>query len=490
MKYLRYQAFFNADRTGAPERPVPIKVLRSRNPALVLCFLQETFKGESYQPTISNERLVGALAGFLETWGDPDDEVDLQTTLLSYDERAARRLKDWVREGYLTLYTNDVGEDIHSLTPEMETVLDWVASLMQKRSFVGTESRFLDIVQKLRELVQNTAEDWRVKVAELEQQKQAIDEQIRQLTLSQTVQTFADYQVKERFQEVNGVARSLLRDFREVEDHFQQIARAIYQKQSAADQTKGGVLGFALDALDELRQTDEGRSFEAFYQHLTDPTQKAELDELIRRVFALLTERGLMPEDTFIRKIKFYLHTEGQKVNDSFYRLAQKLERIIAEENIRERRKSLSLIAEIRQLAFAVIDKPPRDEAFLEIDGRADYLSTDTVVSLTERETKIAPRALSVADTEAVSFDALVSQSVVDRAVLLDQVRSLLRSQSQVTLRTVVDVFGLKHGLSELMAYGSLAAASSKHLINDHHRDDYLVGPDRKVQFPEIIFCR
>ncbi|MBN8823355.1 MULTISPECIES: DUF3375 family protein [unclassified Spirosoma] len=489
VNYAGYQAFFNAERV-----PVPIKVLRSRNPALVLCFLQEAFKADHYSPTLTHERLTVNLADFLETWLATDDELpeegSLASVVMGVEEKAEKLIKDWVREGYLTLYTNDQGDDLHSLTPDMETVLDWVASLMQKRSFVGTESRFLDILQKLRELVQNTSDDWRVKVAELEQQKLAIDDQIRQLTLTQTVQTFADYQVKERFQEVNVVARSLMRDFREVEDRFRLIAQAIYQKQSAVDQTKGGLLSYALDALDELRQTHEGRSFEGFYQHLTDPSQKAELDELIRRVFELLTERGLTPDDTFVRRIKFYLHTEGQKVNDSFYLLAQKLEKIIAEKHLRDRRKSLTLINEIRTLAFSAMDNPPRDDAFLEIDGKAEYLSSDSFVSLQERESRIEPRVLAVAETEEITYESLVNQHVIDKSVLLANVKYLLRSRAQVTLREVIDEFGLKYGLAELMAYGSLAAASTKHLINDTLRNRYMIGEIRSVEFPEIIFCR
>jgi hypothetical protein len=467
-------------------------VLRGRNPALVLCFLHEAFKADHYLPVMANSQLVAGLADFLETWDSAADETDLTSVVASYEDKAVRFVKDWVREGYLTLYTNDVGDDLHSLTPDMETVLDWVASLMQKRSIIGTESRFLDIVQKLRDLVQNTSEDWRTKVAELEAQKQAIDKQIRELTLTQTVQTFADYQVQERFQEVNVVARSLMRDFREVEERFQQLYKNISHKHAAANQTKGGLLGFALDALDELRQTPEGLSFEGFYQHLTDPNQKAELDELIRRVFDLLTERGIRPDDTFVRKIKFYLHTEGQKVNDSFYVLARKLERIISEKSVRDRRKSLTLIHEIRALAFAVLDDPPTDEVFLELDGRADYLSTEPVVSLQEKDFRITPRALSIADTESAdgSFDTLLNQPVIDKSVLLANVNYLLRSQSQVTLHQVVNEFGLKYGLSELMAYGSLAAASTKHLINDKQRDQYSLPNNRKTEFPEVTFCR
>jgi len=444
-----------------------VKVFRSRNPALLLCFLQESFRDSDDTTTLSNYVLTDKLADFMETWASAGEETDLSGAAMTPEEKATKLIKDWVRDGYLTLYTDDQGEDLHSLTPEMENVMDWVASLMQKRTFVGTESRFLDIIHKLRELVQNTSVTLEDKLAELEGQKKQIEAQIRQLKLTQTVPTFEDYQVKERFHEVNVVARSLLRDFREVENRFRDIAQELYQKQSARNQTKGGLLGYALDTLDELRQTDQGRSFEAFYQHLTDPSQKAELDELIGRVFELMSERGLKPEDTFIRKIKFYLHTEGQKVNESFYLLAKKLEKIIAEKNIRDRRKSLTLISEIRTLAYGVMNNPPEDEAFLELDGRAQYLHTDPVVSLQEREVKIAPRVLSLAESDGAGFEVLLNRKGVDKTKLLANIQSLLRAQSQVTLRQVIEAFGLKGGLSELMAYGGIAASSAKHLIND-----------------------
>lgn len=260
MTFLKYQSFFNAYKI-----PVSVKVLRARNVSLILSFLKENFKENDYSPSISNETLIDKLTDFLDTWNIGEEDVDIFGLGLSYEEKATKYIKDWVKEEYLSLYTDDQGQDLHSLTPEMESVLDWIDSLMKKKSFVGTESRFLDILHKLQELVQNTSEDWQVKVQELEDKKLEINEQIRQLKIDKTIQTFEDYQIKSRFHDVNVVARSLMRDFREVETNFQEITRNIYQKQVEQNQTKGGLLGFALDALDELKITDQGRSFEAFY---------------------------------------------------------------------------------------------------------------------------------------------------------------------------------------------------------------------------------
>jgi len=488
--YPDYRHLFSAEHA-----PASIRVLRSHEAPLVLCFLQENFKAGSYAPTVSNDRLVGQLADFLETHnlsGD-SEEGDLAALGLSWAERAVRLVKEWVRKSYLTLYTDEQGTDQHSLTPELESVLDWVQSLLQKPAFVGTESRFLDILHKLhklRELVQNSADDWQARLAEMEKQRSALDAQIRELKLTKTVRTYEDYEIAERYQTVSGAARGLLRDFREVEGNFRDITQRIYEQQSTANHTKGGLLGLALDALDELRLTNQGRSFEAFYRHLNDPRQRAELDALVRQVFELLQDRGLAAGDEFLRKIRLYLHGEGRKVNDSFYALARKLEKILSEKSLRDRRKSLLLINDIRALAFEVMDDPPKDPVFLELEGRADYLGTESTVALKERESAIVPRVLRVAQQEEPELTALVSTRVVDKAALTANINALLRTHSQVTLRQVVAAHALRHGVPELMTYGSIAAGSPRHLINRQQKELYDLGDGRWCEFPELIFCR
>jgi len=304
------------------------------------------------------------------------------------------------------------------------------------------------------------------------------------------VTTYEDYQIESRFQEVSGVARGLLRDFWEVESNFRATTQRIYQQQTSAHHTKGGLLSLALDALDELRLTAQGRSFEAFYRYLNDARQKAELDELVRQVFDLLAERGLPIGDGFLRKIRFYLHSEGRKVNDSFSALARKLEKILSAQNMRDRRQSLALIHDIRHLAFEVMDNPPKDTAFLEIEGRAECLSTEPQVDLKTRESAIVPRLLAVAREDDPDFAPLVNKRQVDKTVLLGNIAALLHDQSQVTLRNVVTAHALRYGVPELMAYGDIAAGSPKHLINEQKREYYDLGDGRVCDFPELIFCR
>lgn len=136
------------------------------------------------------------------------------------------------------------------------------------------------------------------------------------------------------------------------------------------------------------------------------------------------------------------------------------------------------------------MNDPPKDGVFLELDGRADYFTTEPQVELRERASGIKPRTLAVALLDADDLGPLMGPRVVDKTILVANISFLLRGQSQATLRQVVDAFGLKYGLSELMAYGSIAAASSRHLINAQHQEYFDLGDGRGCEFPELIFCR
>jgi len=79
--------------------------------------------------------------------------------------------------------------------------------------------------------------------------------------------------------------------------------------------------------------------------------------ELINYTYNLLRERNIDFADNFLRKIKVYLHNAGQKVIDSNHLLAEKLSRILAEQNLVERRRAIEIIREIKNLAVRKIGK-------------------------------------------------------------------------------------------------------------------------------------
>jgi hypothetical protein len=186
------------------ENAPTIKLLRMRTAPLLISFLYAEFKNRN-RITIPSYELTSRLADYLEQMYDK--------TLVSSEKggalTAARKYIDqWCSEEnrYITRYPDENGEPMHELTPSVERVFQWLESL-QKREFVGTESRFKDIYRRLQELIDNTSDDPKRKIEELEAKKRDINAQIALIKKTGKTDTYNDTQIKERFYDISKTAR-------------------------------------------------------------------------------------------------------------------------------------------------------------------------------------------------------------------------------------------------------------------------------------------
>ena len=63
------------------------------------------------------------------------------------------------------------------------------------------------------------------------------------------------------------MAKELLSDFKEVDDNFKDIIKQIYQRQTDNEQKKD-LLTYIFDAYSELKNSQQGRTFYAFWEFL------------------------------------------------------------------------------------------------------------------------------------------------------------------------------------------------------------------------------
>lgn len=296
-----------------------LKMLRMRSAPLIISFLYQQFKVKG-ELSIRNDVLVQRLANFL----DELDYVDEELREVDYFERAKKYIENWTNEAFLRNYIDESEKVIYNvLTQHTERVFQMI-DLLKEREFVGTESKFKDIFYKLRELVDNNTEDPKKKIEELERQKKQVEQEIRRIKRDGKVQRFEDYQIKSRFSEISRLTNELMGDFREVEDVFRNITRVIYGKQEQKDLSKGQILHYTFDALDELKESDQGKSFYAFWSFLIDDASQEELRYLIDEVYRILEDRGIKEDNYFLRRIKSILYASGRKVLDGNNLLADK----------------------------------------------------------------------------------------------------------------------------------------------------------------------
>ncbi len=470
-----------------------IKLLRARNAALVLSFLYRSFK-EQNQIVRTQYELLSQLSDFLEYLNDEDLRDESGT---DYQTIAADLLHKWCDEDHLYLrrYLNEGGEAVLELTTHTEKAFQWM-DLLQKREFVGAESRFRNIVLQLQEIIDNTSEDPAKKLSELEEKKREINAQIKRLKKTGKVNTYNDTQIKERFFNLSRTARELIADFKEVEQNFRDISLNIYRQQASRQVGKGKILSYTLDATDELKNSDQGKSFYAFWQFLIADNRQDEMRQMIHSLYDILTERAVEANDPFLKKIKFHLHNAGKKVIDSNHTIAEKLSRTLAERNLAERQRTRELINEIKQKAIEKIGHLQGRRKFINIEGWPQVsMVMDRPLGEPEQITNFAHQPTPVSDDVVSEADisAIFEQFEMNRLELEQRITELLRHQQSIRLEEVVRRFPVTRGLAELITYLSIASFYTQHRI-DQTVTVPISWKESKVKkallMPEVVFSR
>lgn len=470
----------------------PLIILRAKSASLMLSFFYKVFK-EGHITTVTNTELKNKLEGYLEDLGyqEKDDELDANSLFDDYYIKAAQYIEKWSNAGFLRKYPNDEGEDLHELTAETQKVMKWIDDLEQ-REFVGTNSRFKDIFFKLQKIIEESNANTEQRIQELERKKWDIEQEINLLKLGKKPMVSDDTEIKEQFYEINKMARELLSDFSEVEQNFEQIRREIQRKYAEKDSVKGSILVFALDALDEIEERDQGKSFKAFWEFLMDEKKQNDFSALTEQLYKLLADRNIdFNNDRFLRNLKRYLHASGRKVIESNRKLSEKISRVLAEKNLLERRRSMELIAEIRQMAHGLVDSRFKDDAFLEIECDPHINLIDRW-ELNEGKDEIVevlfPAGIGGVESNDADLSTLFDQSAIDKKKLIEKIDLMLEGKTQISLKEVVENFGLEHGLSELVGYFSIASGNSNHIILD--TQDRLIIGDRIIRMPMVLFTK
>jgi hypothetical protein len=458
-----------------------LRLLRSKNPAPVISFLFKTFRERNLQ-TINADRFETLLADFLRTqefspFGDADstdwydgDEMETQNTqefklaLQTIEARSHFLANKWCSEktGYIKKYYNERQEVIIELSAGVERLFTWLDT-MDSKTFIGTESRFQDILHKLRELSGNTTRDPQTQIEELEKQKKELQQRINAIKKTGEAEVYTPVQMLERLREVSKASRELLSDFRQVEENFKSILADVYKKQSISE-TKGAVLGYALDANLEMKETPQGQTFDSFWDFLAADAGKNEINQLTGKIIAQVTEHGIEWEDTFLLHLKQYLHEAGRKIIDTNHSLTHRLNRVLLSRDRGDHRQLTELIAFIKTKAFELAN---REIILPETFG----IQTKPVLRFPQARTLILPPLehsfepiVSFSEQESVALlqqSGLFHQFYIDENLLkkhIEQYRSqFLHGVVQFSLYDLIQKFPIEKGLSEAAAYFSLA---------------------------------
>lgn len=467
--------------------------MRPKNLKFFLTFLLDTFEEQTVVSweTI-HQRLVNRLDELEEN--DLDEEEELPTTLETNEEKAKRWILDWANKGYLTNYQDEVGEIKYEISSYSSKVIDWIENSLKKEDYIGTESKFKVLFSQLKELVEFTNEDRSKRLDLLRNKKLEIEQQIQRLEMGEDIKVFEEFEIVPRYNNLNKMAKELLSDFKEVDNNFKDIIKQIYQQQTENSKKKE-ILHYFFDAYSELKNSSQGKSFYAFWEFLLSASLQKEWEILTQNLYESLSNKQIDVRDLFLRDVKHHLVDAGQRVYYTNNRMADKLSRIIRQNEQSNSILTQQLINDIKHSLIEVSKQRNTPDFGFEIETWEIKLPLERRLTLEPAQEivytdKPADAQLSLEDLSRL--DQLYNPYYVDRKVLRQNIDRVLKHTSQTTLGEVIEASeGISKGLTELLGYFGVLKEYPTVTSTDKTQDIIFdVENQKKIIIPEIIIIR
>jgi hypothetical protein len=473
------------DRVEALRRQHPAwRLLRADNAALVISFLGQLFVTENVRSMPFSE-----LASRLD-----DVLHDLNTRLGegAFPREAEAYLDEWARPeaGWLRKYYPTGSQVAHvDVTSDLQRAHSWIEGL-QPRDFVGTESRLGVALKLLEEMTVGAETDPQLRLRDLERRRVELDRQIERARAGD-IDVLDPTALRDRYQQFCAIAQGLLADFREVEENFRLLDRRLREKVATWSGTKAGLLDDVLGDRMSITESDQGRTFHAFYDFLLSPARQERFEELLLQVQAM-EELG-SPDPRMARVHHDWLEA-GERTQATVRLLSEQLRRFLDDRAWLEGRRVGELVRGIEGTALAL-------RTHGEVALTMDLDDVRPGVSLPmERPLYTVPER-NVLDGSAIDVGhaeldpvLLFDQVYVDPVPLAGAVRRSLQARSQVSLGDVVAGRPLEFGLAELVTYLTLDDSAFELVFDEAERETVTWtddgGAQRRATLPMVIYVR
>ncbi|MGI6657144.1 MAG: DUF3375 domain-containing protein [Desulfobulbus sp.] len=462
------------------------RLLRAHHAPLVASFLHRVFIVPNVR-NLSQADLVEALEDELFSLREQLGTETFPGTAQGYLNDWAENDKGWLRK----FYPAGTDEPHFDLTPATEKALAWLEGLTE-RTFVGTESRLLTLFELLRQMSEGSQTDPQVRIAELQKRRSDIDAEIARI-LAGDIPLLDDTALKDRFQQFLQLARELLADFREVEHNFRTLDRRVRERIALWEGAKGALLEEIMGERDAIADSDQGKSFRAFWDFLMSQSRQEELTRLLEQVLSLPPILDMRPEPR-LQRVHYDWLEAGEHTQRTVARLSEQLRRFLDNQAWLENRRIMNILHSIENHALALRENMPTGTFTTMADTAA------TMNLPLERPLYRPPLRPTIDDTPLETGDAdvdttvLYTQVVIDQAELTRNIRQELQSRGQISLAEVVQRHPLRHGLAELVSYLQVAARWPGTAVDEEVRE-YVCwqldsGIVRRASLPRIILLK
>ena len=461
-----------------------LKILNSDNFPLTLSFFHFAFIKEA-NIALPHSQILLYLDDFLFDINQSYDNL--------FSKSAKEYLDDFASDtnGYLRKYHGADDEPLYELTPYVNKALEFVESL-DKKEFVGSRSKFNIIFELLEDLEFETNLDDTQRIKKLEAQKRDIDSRIEAIKAKEDLR-FDSARIKEHFMQLDEMVRKLKYDFSEMEYNFRDLNTLAMEQIALKDDAKADVLSSIFDVEDSIRESDQGKSFFAFWQLLTDATQSEKLTKLLENLYEIETIKEF-DKDQKLKDVKYTLLKSGEKIYSVSVRLIEQLRRFLDDRIWIENRRILELCKQVEKSAIDIKQDIPTKRGFFEIKG--DKVKIDSIFEKSLYTLKEPQEFKKVLEPQEIEIDLndFYKQFFIDEEQLKRNIDEILLYKSQCTIADIVKKFEIKKGVGELIGYISIAKNMDNSMVDESQKQKINIvdfdGNQKIVSLPKIIFLK
>lgn len=439
-EYMSYESLKNLR-----EHHPAWRLLSSDNASFILSFFYKEFVLPNHRK-LPEHLLISKL----------ENHMELIPHIRDNNKRAKDYLIEWSDDafGWLRRFYPKNEEEIHyDLSSSAEKAIEWLLSL-KPEIFIGTESRLITVFDLLEQIISGTQTDPDLKLRELEKKKELLEKEMA-LVKKGDIRNLDPTQIKERFLQATQMAREILSDFRAVEQNFRELNRDMREKIAKWDRSKGELIGDYFSEQNDIYQSDQGKSFDAFFNFIMSSDARTRFDETIETLKKIETLGNIVEQSGMEDIVGDWLEGSNQVWN-TVETMSEQLRRYVDESYLDEEKRINQLIKNIEIKALKL-----RGELLKQNIQQIDEVKADIRLPM-DRNLFSPPRNVDLLD-EDIDYgiaqeveDSLYSHIYVDQEKLIGNIQRELMQRNEIGLGEIIEKYPLKYGLTELTSYFAL----------------------------------
>lgn len=410
-------------------------------------------------------------------------------------EMVLAKLTSWRNDKYvIRQFVEGDEEPCYELTPGAFDAISFVSSQSQER-IAPTSSRLGLLLYAIRKLEDDTNSDVSKRILRLEKEQRDLNKKIddaRQGKFS----IASELEIRSQIQDILTLLESIDGDFLRVRDRLISISNDLQADILSRDDYLQAVLTELFEKIDRLDTSDEGKTFNSFFQFLSQEITSGEIDSLLaemeQRAFWSKLDRK---ETDLLSDVITHLRLRSQDTMSVQNRLSSGLRQLVRNRNLQENRRLKQLLQKARHLSVQAVKDGAvgvktvllsLDKTFVRFNSPAQGVLYDPSLKRTLEEVPIfIPDNIDQSELGRQLF-----ASEIDFNYLRETIEQSIKIQSPITLGQIIRKFPLRQGLGSVVGYIHLAKSRADKVDFESESVTWKnrLGEDTEARIPKFVF--